>query len=61
MSPLPFLQNSTYELDDALSSTKQALMRHDFHVLKEIDMQVNFNKANIGSVRTSSLEHAIHN
>ena len=33
--------------DDALSLTKQALKRHNFRVLTEIDMQDNFNKANI--------------
>jgi uncharacterized protein (DUF302 family) len=33
--------------DDALSLTKQALKRHNFRVLTEIDMQDNFNKAKI--------------
>jgi uncharacterized protein (DUF302 family) len=33
--------------DDAVSSTRQALKRHNFRVLTEIDMQDNFNKANI--------------
>ena len=33
--------------DHAVSSTRQALKRHNFRVLTEIDMQDNFNKANI--------------
>ncbi len=47
MSSYHFSKIVHMSFDDALSSTKRALNRHNFRVLTEIDMQDNFNKANI--------------
>ena len=47
MSSYHFSKTVHMSFDDAVNSAKQALRRHDFRVLTEINMEDNFKKANI--------------
>jgi uncharacterized protein (DUF302 family) len=47
MSSYHFSETVHMSFDDAVNSVKQALQRHNFRVLTEINMEENFKKANL--------------
>ncbi len=47
MSSYHFSKIVRMSFDDAVNSAKQALRKHNFHVLTEINMEDNFKKANL--------------